>query len=29
MVTELHENQTLASPLLPGWSFPGTALYER
>jgi Uma2 family endonuclease len=29
MVTELHENQTLASPLLAGWSFPGPALYER
>jgi len=29
MVTELDENQTLTSPLLPGWSLLGYALYER
>jgi Uma2 family endonuclease len=29
MVAELDENQGLTSALLPGWSFPGTALYER
>jgi Uma2 family endonuclease len=29
MVTELDENQTLTSPLLPGWSLLGSALYER
>ena len=29
LVTELDENQTLASPLLPGWSLLGSALYER
>ena len=28
-VTELDENQTLTSPLLPGWSLLGSALYER
>ena len=29
IVTELDENQTLTSPLLPGWSLAGSALYER
>ena len=28
-VTELDENQILTSPLLPGWSLLGSALYER
>jgi Uma2 family endonuclease len=29
IVSELDENQTLRSPLLPGWSLSGSALYER
>jgi hypothetical protein len=29
MVTALDENQTLTSPLLPGWSLLGSALYEQ